>query len=301
MFDITLLTDARYHLPVTKNDYINNILKEDELLYNALTKRGLKVNRTYWDNPDYDWTSTKFAVFRTTWDYFERFQEFSEWLDKTSQLTNFINPPGLIRWNIDKHYLLELKNKDIHIPDTIFIKSGAEPSLSDICKNSNWTEFVLKPAVSGAGRHTYRFKLTEASDYEAVFTELIQKEAMLLQEFQHRVVSEGEIALMLFDGKFSHAVLKKAKSGDFRVQDDFGGSVHNYTASEEEKEFAEKLYQKLGFETVYARVDLIRDNAGKLAVSELELIEPELWLRKDADAADRFADSLLRYIGLNSK
>jgi len=301
MFDITLLTDARYHLPLKKNDYINNILKEDELLYNALTKRGLKVNRTFWDNPDFDWTTTKFAVFRTTWDYFERFQEFSEWLDKTSQLTHFINPLGLIRWNIDKHYLLELKNKDIHIPDTKFIKSGAEPSLSEICKNSNWTEFVLKPAVSGAGRHTYRFKLAEASDYESVFTELIQKEAMLLQEFQHRVVSEGEIALMLFDGKFSHAVLKKAKSGDFRVQDDFGGSVHNYTASYKEKEFCENLYQKLGFEAVYARVDLIRDNAGKLAVSELELIEPELWLRKDTDAADKFAESLISYIGLNSK
>ena len=168
MFDITLLTDARYHLPLKKNDYINNILKEDELLYNALTKRGLKVNRTFWDNPDFDWTTTKFAVFRTTWDYFERFQEFSEWIDKTSRLTNFINPLGLIRWNIDKHYLLELKNKDIHIPDTKFIKSGAETSLSEICKNSNWTEFVLKPAVSGAGRHTYRFKLAEVSDYESV-------------------------------------------------------------------------------------------------------------------------------------
>ena len=27
------------------------------------------------------------------------------------------------------------------------------------------------------------------------------------------------------NGIYTHAVLKKAKSGDFRVQDDFGGSV----------------------------------------------------------------------------
>ncbi|MEO0438812.1 MAG: hypothetical protein AAF098_18120, partial [Pseudomonadota bacterium] len=59
-----------------------------------------------------------------------------------------------------------------------------------------------------------------------------------MQPFQHRIVSEGEVSMMVFNGQFTHAVLKKAKAGDFRVQDDFGGTVDDYTPTEEEIEFA---------------------------------------------------------------
>jgi glutathione synthase/RimK-type ligase-like ATP-grasp enzyme len=289
-YDITILTDRRYDKPVESTPYIQNVLTEDHLLQEALEKKGLKVFRTHWDNPNFDWTSTRYAIFRTTWDYFDRFFEFSQWLDMTSKLTEFINPLSLIRWNMDKHYLADLQKKGIHIPDTIFIESGDKRSLSEIANEKKWEELILKPAVSGAARHTYRFLKKDISEYEQIFKSLIAEEAMLLQEFQLNILSKGELAFMLFGGKYSHSVLKKAKAGDFRVQDDFGGSVMDYQPTVDEITFAEKVIASVDTLPAYARVDVIWDNEGKPCVSELEMIEPELWLRKSNKAASLLAD-----------
>lgn len=296
MYDITLLTDARYVAPLQLTDYIQNILTEDQLLTTALEKRGLRVHRTNWDNPDFDWTETRYIVFRTTWDYFERFTEFSAWLEQVSKKTKLINPLALLRWNMDKHYLLDLQKKGIPIPNTLFIKVGETQSLSDLAKQTGWTEWVLKPAVSGAGRHTYRLNRENLAAHESVFRALIAEEAMLLQEFQYKVLSEGEATFMVFDGQYSHAVLKKAKQGDFRVQDDFGGTVHEYKASSEEIAFVEKVMACVVPTPIYARVDVIVNNQGNVCVSELEMVEPELWMRHHPLAAAAFAEALLHFI-----
>ena len=68
--------------------------------------------------------------------------------------------------------------------------------------------------------------------------------------------------------------------GDYRVQDDFGGTIHDYQALEKEKLFAEMVVRACDPSPYYARVDLVWDNNNELAVGELELIEPELWFRK---------------------
>ncbi len=294
--DITLLTDARYVNPPHINWYIQNILDDDKLITTALEKRGLRVARTNWDNPEYDWTKTKSVIFRTTWDYFDRFTEFAPWLKKVSEQTQCINPIETIWWNIDKHYLRDLADQGIHTPPTLFIEIDDERSLAEIVKESGWRTRILKPAVSGSARHTYKLDERNVSEHEEIFRQLIQEEAMLLQEFQQQITTKGEVALMVFGGKFSHAVLKKAKPGDFRVQDDFGGSVHEYTPTQKEIEFSETVVSKVNPLPAYARVDVIWDNDDKLSVSELELIEPELWFRKHPPAAELFADAIIREI-----
>ncbi len=118
----------------------------------------------------------------------------------------------------------------------------------------------------------------------------------MLQEFQGNVITQGEMAFMLFDGKYSHAVLKRAKAGDFRVHEDHGGSVHWHMASEDEIVFANKVISVCDPLPAYARVDAIRDNNGNLCVSELELIEPELWFRFFPQAAELFADALMKLV-----
>ena len=112
---------------------------------------------------------------------------------------------------------------------------------------------------------------------------------MMLQEFQENIVSEGEMSLMLFDGEYSHAVLKIAKPGDFRVQDDYGGSVHDYKPSTAEIEFAKKVIHACPELPTYARVDIFKDNYGKWALAELEIFEPELWFRNRHEAASVLA------------
>lgn len=300
MIDLTLLTDARYVNPSAIDWYIQNVLDEDRLITEALQRRGLTVTRTNWDNPEYDWTKTRFALFRATWDYFDRFQEFSKWLTSVSDKTNLINPLSLVKWNMDKHYLRDLKKRGITIPPTLFIEPGENRSLTEIIKSTGWNDCILKPAVSGAARHTYKLNASNVKDHEMIFRKLIGEESMLIQEFQHQVTTKGEIALMVFGGKFSHAVLKKAKAGDFRVQDDFGGTVHEYYPSQQEIEFAEHTVSTCMPLPVYARVDVIWDNQNNLCVSELELIEPELWFRKHLPAADAFAEAVLIKIGENS-
>jgi hypothetical protein len=294
--DITLLTASRYLNPPTVDWYVQNILDEDNLVKDALEKKGITVSRTSWDNPDMNWSETRFALFRATWDYFDRFQEFSAWLNFVNTKTKLINPVSLVQWNMDKHYLHDLDLRGINIPPTAFIEIGDARSLSEIVKDTGWKDCILKPAVSGSARHTYKLNSSNLEEHEEIFRQLIAVESMLLQEFQHQVVIKGEVAFMLFGGKFSHAVLKKAKAGDFRVQDDFGGTVHEYAPTPFEINFVEHIIATCHPLPVYARVDVIWDNQNELCVSELELIEPELWFRKNKRAAEMFADAVMKEV-----
>ncbi|MCX6156723.1 MAG: hypothetical protein NTY74_01945 [Ignavibacteriae bacterium] len=292
-YDVTILTDSRFINPAEIDDNISTVLLEDNFAKEALERKGLKVARINWDDPAFDWRETHFAIFKTTWDYFDRFDEFSKWLEATRSKTNFINPVETILWNIDKHYLLDLKEKGVNIPETVFIETGDNRTLSELFCESGWKDFILKPVVSGAARHTYKLNKDNVSEHEAIYKKLIDKESMMLQEFQYNVLSEGELTFVVFGGKFSHAILKKAKPGDFRVQDDFGGTVHDYEPNNEEIKFAENVVALCSPVPVYGRVDVILDNNNKLAVSELELIEPELWFRNKPSSADIYATAVI--------
>jgi len=295
-FDIAVLTGRKYINDSYPDNYSQNVVDEDNAVLNALKAEGLKAVRTYWDNPDFDWGTTRYILFRTIWDYFDRFDEFAPWLEQVSAQTKMINPPELIYWNIDKFYLRDLDEKGVAIPPTVFIEKGTGTTLSDIASGLGWEEYILKPAVSGAARHTYRIQASDLPDYEGIFKELIRGERMLLQQFQKNILDQGEVAFMVFGGKFSHAVLKKAKPGDFRVQDDFGGTVHPYLPHPTEISFVEKAIASCPVPPVYARADVMWDNEGGLCLGELELIEPELWFRMNDKAATLFAKSIKEYI-----
>ncbi len=291
-YDVTILTDHRYVNPKQIDQYVQNVLDEDQYVMDALKNVGLNVNRVSWDDKDYNWDDSLALLFRTTWDYFDRFDEFNRWLESVRHL-QLINNYELIQWSLDKNYLRDINMQGIRIPNTVFIKKGNQKSLFEHAKKSGWNKFVLKPAVAGAARHTYLFDQDGIVEHEAIFNELIQNEGMLLQEFQENIISKGEISLMMFGNNYSHAVIKKAKKGDFRVQDDFGGTVEDYEASNKEILFAKTVVNACKTLPVYARIDLIWDNNDNLAVSELELIEPELWFRKNPQAADLLVEQML--------
>jgi glutathione synthase/RimK-type ligase-like ATP-grasp enzyme len=291
---VTILTDRRYVNPKQQDPYVRNILNEDGLVAGALEKKGLRVERRSWDDPDYDWSDPVYILFRSTWDYFDRFTEFSRWLEDVKERTRMLNPYEVVRWNLDKHYLKDLTEAGIRIPPTRFIEQGDKRTLTSIVMESGWSEVILKPVVSGAARHTYRFLPEEVGKYEQLFQRLLKDESLMIQEFQQQVPVRGEVAFMVIGGKFTHAILKKAKEGDFRVQDDYGGTVQSYQPEVAEIVFAETVVEKSGFRPVYARVDAIWDNQDHLAVSELELIEPEMWFRFLPEAADLLAETILR-------
>lgn len=296
LYDVVILTDAEHAYPNKINEYTKNVLVEDGLVLNALGKIGLKAIRLSWDNPNFDWSSTKAVLFRTTWDYFYRFQEFSNWLNRISKQTQLLNSEAIIRWNLDKHYLTDLQKANVNIAETHFIEKGTQTTLSKLHSELHWEETVLKPCVSGTARHTYKLNTSNLSEYETIFQELINHEGMMLQPFQKSIVTKGEISLVLFNGNFTHAVIKTAKKGDFRVQDDFGGMVQIYNPTQEEITFAENAVKACFELPIYARVDIFTDNQGNLAIAELELIEPELWFRFNPNAAHVLAESISKKI-----
>jgi hypothetical protein len=117
---------------------------------------------------------------------------------------------------------------------------------------------------------------------------------VMVQEFMDSIVSEGEWSLIFLGGQFSHAVLKTAKPGDFRVQHDFGGKSQVADPQAHILECAILAVRAAGT-TLSARVDGVVGRTryeDQFRVMELELIEPALFLTSHPQATDRFADAI---------
>ncbi|TKD65975.1 RimK family alpha-L-glutamate ligase [Flavobacterium sp. ASW18X] len=296
--DVVLVTDKRYLQP-KEDAYTKNVILEDQLVADALQNKGLKVGRTYWDDPNFDWGSTKYVIFRAVWDYFHRITEFKKWFEATAQKTKFINSKNLVEWNLDKHYFIDLANAGVHVPKTYFIEKRSVESLVDAIEEATIEadiqskHLILKPCIAGGARYTYKFERKDWHNLNKQFLQLIAREAMMLQEFQTNIIKEGEFSLIFFGDTYSHAILKKAKPGDFRVQDDFGGSVHHIQPTKAQIQFALQAVHAAPELPVYSRIDLFKDNDNQLALAELELFEPELWFRTSKKAAQIFANSVV--------
>lgn len=292
-FDITVLTaDAHLAEPEEADWYNRQIHDEERLLMDGLRANGLRVARRSWSDPDFDWSCTRSAILRSTWDYFHRLGEFRDWLARVRGATRLVNDPALVDWNLDKHYLADLAAAGVDVVPTHYAERGSGATLAASMARQGWTEIVFKPAVSGAARLTHRVSAADRAAMEPVFARCVAAEAMLIQPFQPDVLGEGELSLIVVAGRCTHAVRKRARPGDFRVQDDHGGTVHPHVPGPAEVAFAEGAVARCPAAPAYARVDAVRDPAGRLCVMELELIEPELFLRFHPPAARALADHL---------
>lgn len=295
--DVVILTEDRYANPNLAHWYEQQIATEDGLVTEALRARGLRVERRSWADPDVDWRDTRCALFRSTWDYFDRFDAFGRWFDQAATQTRFFNDAATLRWNMDKRYLAALREAGVAIVPTVYVARGDATTLGDILAAQGWAEAVFKPVVSGAARLTYRVDTTTAPAHEAIFADCVAAEAMMVQAFEPAIVSDGELSLIVIDGVTTHAIRKTAKAGDFRVQDDHGGTVHAHTPDAAECTFAEAAVRACPELPVYARVDFVRRGPGDYRLMELELLEPELFFRFHPPAAEALAEAIVRRLG----
>jgi hypothetical protein len=97
---------------------------------------------------------------------------------------------------------------------------------------------------------------------------------------------------VFIDGAFSHAIRKRPAAGDFRVQNDFGGSAALTEVALTLRDFAAHVLRVAAHPWIYARVDVVETAAGPLLM-ELELIEPHLFFELASVAADRLAGALI--------
>lgn len=303
--DVALLTEERFAAAVAPegSGFLANILLDDRLLGEALRRRGLSSMRVDWARRDVDWSRFRCVVFRTTWNYFKRFPEFTAWLARVERVTRVINAPSIVRWNWDKHYFTDLEAVGIPVVPSRFLERGETRRIGEILEETGWADAIVKPCVSGGAYHTYRVHAGNAAEVDAAVRGLLDDGALLLQPFQDDIVATGEDTLMVLDGRYTHAVRKKVKTGDFRVQDDFGGTVHALEPTPEQRELAERAMAACESRAAgrpapaYGRVDMVRGNDGRYAVMELELLEPELWLRYHPPAAEPMAEAIARALG----
>lgn len=292
--DIALLTEHRFASDEAPEDdwYYANILRDDALLRDALAAHGLTAQRVDWSDPRQDWSQFRAAVFRTTWDYFVRIEEFRAWLSSVQHATQLINAPQTIRWNLDKHYLADLDARGVPAVPSIYLEAGDARTLHTLFDTTGWDEAVIKPCVSGAARNTFRVTRASAAEVEQALAPFRALEAFMFQPFIADITAGGELTLVVIDGVVTHGVRKVPKTGDFRVQDDHGGTWTEYVPSVEEIAFAERAFAACEPRPLYGRVDLVRGADGSLQLMELELIEPELWLRTHPAAAQRMARAI---------
>lgn len=299
--DVALLTERRYTASVAPSGdwYLGNVLLEDRLLTEALARIGFSSVRVDWSRADVDWGGFRCAVFRSTWDYFDRLSDFLTWLDRVGEQIPLCNSMRLVRWNLDKHYLADLESAGIPIVPSRYLERGSGMTLRDALRATGWVEAVIKPCVSGTARHTYRLNPQNVQQLESIIGELLASESLILQPFQREILAQGEDSLIVLGGQFTHAVRKTPKPGDFRVQDDHGGTVQSCRPTSSQIELAERAIDACPSRPAYGRVDMVRDNEGNWAVMEVELIEPELFLRHNPSAAAVLAESIVMVLGDN--
>ncbi|TNE87304.1 MAG: hypothetical protein EP330_18985 [Deltaproteobacteria bacterium] len=292
MLDVIVLTEARYvsrdSAPATVPDwYLEQVLREDARVVDALRARGLSVERRAWDDPAVLSGRVRSLLFRTTWDYFERWPEFSAWLEVAAERAELLNPEALIHWNLDKHYLEDLDGQGVTVVPTRWASRGVH-DLEALA--SGWDEVVVKPAISGAGRDTFRVRLPDREG-ESRFRRLVEAEDVLVQPFLPAILSEGEVSVVVIGGAVTHAVRKVAAAGEFRVQDDHGGTVQAHVPTPAEAALAKAAVAACDPCPLYARVDMVSMD-GEPAIMELELVEPELFFRFGEHAGDALAKAV---------
>jgi glutathione synthase/RimK-type ligase-like ATP-grasp enzyme len=229
------------------------------------------------------------VVCRTPWDYVERADEFLGWTRTVAATTRLLNPAGLIAWNLHKRYLPELAERGVPIAPTELLGPGASAA-ARAAALAVPGDVVLKPAVSGGARGTIRVAAGSAEAREHL-TALLREGDALVQPYLPEI-EDGEVSLVLFAGELSHAVRKAPAAGDFRVQEEHGGTVLLHDPTPAERAVARMVLDAVPWPTTYARIDLVVTQDGPLLM-EAELIEPELFLRAAPEAAGRFADVLV--------
>ncbi len=272
------------------------LAEDDRLLRDALIARGVVAEPVVWDEAAVDWAGFEAVVIRSTWDYHVRADAFDAWINGLERMNVPLwNPPGVLRWNSRKTYLRELETAGIPTVPTRFIDQGGA-SLAAVLQETGWDDVVVKPVVSASAYETWRAARATLAQDAPRYARLLAEGAVMVQPFLPGIMTDGEWSLCFFAGRYSHAVVKRPRPGDFRVQADHGGRYAAVQPSRQLVAEAEAALRAADRRTLYARVDgCVMD--GTFRLMELELLEPGLFLATDAGAADRFADAVIRAMG----
>jgi glutathione synthase/RimK-type ligase-like ATP-grasp enzyme len=251
----------------------------------ALRGVGVSTDVVSWDE-DRDWGAYELVVVRTPWDYFDRVTEFLAWAARVERQTALVNPADVLRWNSHKGYLAEFTAKGVPTVPTLMVP-GPSTDVADQIREVPWQEIVVKPAVDGGARHAWRGQRDDPA-LSRVAERLTDHGDIVVQPFVPAIV-DGERSLVFLGGRFSHAVRKVPKAGDYRSQRHLGGAEVDHEPDFADLRVALSAMEAAPGRLSYARVDLV-DWQDAPVLIELEVIEPDLFFRGVPERLDRFVD-----------
>lgn len=253
---------------------------------------GARVDVADWRDAAVDWSNAAVTMIRSPWDYVHHLGEFIGWAERVNGVSELWNPYELLRWNTHKAYLLDLQARGAPIVPTVVLLAGSAASLDAICDARGWSSVVVKPAIASGSDGARRGEVGDLV-LQAHLDALLGSGDVLVQPFVAAVERDGEASVVLFDGRFSHALRKRPAAGDYRVQEHHGGTTDLVDPTPGLVELAERVTGVLPTATLYARIDMV-SLGDQWHVIEAEVTEPSLWLDlAPTEATLRLADGLL--------
>ncbi|MFC7493353.1 MULTISPECIES: ATP-grasp domain-containing protein [unclassified Nocardioides] len=256
-----------------------------ELLVAALAERGVEAAWVCWDDPTVDWGAADVVAARSTWDYQRRCAEFLAWARSVDEVTCLLNGADVFAWNADKSYLTDLGDVPV-IPTIVLDDRTLVAGLGTAA--DRWGTVVMKPAIGAGG-----VGVVVARGVDDPSLEGLVQAPWVVQPLVESVRTEGEISVYVLDGRAVSRFDKLPADGEIRVHELYGGTTRLGVLDAETARLAEHAVKsaaaRLEADLPYARVDLMTYD-GRLVVSELELIEPGLYLDVVPDNAGPFAD-----------
>lgn len=265
--------------------------QDEHLLAPALRDVGIDVDIPVWDDPSIDWAGYDAVVIRSTWDYVTKYPAFLDWIERVGGVTRLFNPPEVLRWNLHKGYLIELEDRGVPIVPTAWLGQGDRVDLEELAATRGWSDVVIKPAVDAGARGLVRVDGDLAAG-QAKLDALLATDDVMVQEFQTGILDHGELSVICIDGAFSHAIRKRAKPGDVRIQIEYGGTYTREVPDDATRGLAEWIVEATGLDLLYARVDLVPAVDGSWQLGELELAEPALYLHWAPGSSGRLAEAI---------
>jgi glutathione synthase/RimK-type ligase-like ATP-grasp enzyme len=269
-----------------------NEVDEDAILEKILKELNVDFAFEVWSDPQVNWQQYHLLIFKSPWDYFDRYAEFLNWCNKIEGYgIPTLNALSTIIWNSDKWYLNEIQEKGFPIVPTRFIKRKEAADIQGYFKIFDTDQLVIKPTVSGGAKNTIKLTPDNWAEHEKAIVNLLEEEDFMIQPFVEEVARTGEYSYLFFNGVYSHTVLKSPKKGEFRVQHFFGGEIIPQSPSKEQVAYIQKIVDSFAKDTLYARVDGIWTE-GVFYLMELELIEPYLFLFISAEAQQNYKKAI---------
>jgi glutathione synthase/RimK-type ligase-like ATP-grasp enzyme len=263
---------------------------DQELLLDALGDRGLDARLMAWDDAAQDPGSCELCVLRSAWNYHLAPEAFGRWIERAAARTRLLNPAPILRWNLHKGYLRELEADGVPVVPTAWAGRGQELDVSALAGEHGWREVVLKPAVSAGSHETRRFHAADP-EASAFLRHLTTAGDAMVQPFVESVEERGERALVWIDGRFTHAVRKSTR---YAGEEEAVSEALPLEPAELElgQRVLARVLHELGGDLLYARIDLMESASGELLLSELELLEPSLFLLQAPAALGRLVEGI---------